>query len=292
MGGIYRQTDANGQVTFSDQPSAGAGGVEALSQDGRRRIPSGKGDSRPTHEEVKQYIKDTQKYVPKVRDYFEYIEFLRSYWPSKHRLMLEALQREDKEAYNKLLRHPQFRPLRETALGWRAAERNVTAAVNVATGKFTGSLEKWLEGTVQDMMKQARWGGYADVLGSKTTTLPTKPVEYPTSRLGQYSKAEDARLAMAAKDSAKQVELAKSSLRSAKGAAVTRVFGPIVDVGIAALDIDNATAATDLLMRLRLENLARRNPAMDIDGPEYAHARDLLNQSRYNELDKLLSRFE
>lgn len=291
MVSIYRQTDANGQVTFTDQPSEGAGGVESMSVDGRR-IPSSKADSKNTHEEVSQYIKHTQKYVPKAREYFEYIEFLRNYSPSRYRLMLEALKREDKEAYVKLLLHPQFRPFQETALGWRATERNVTAAAGLVTGKFTGSVEKWLETTVQEMMKQQRWGGYADVLGSKATTLPTKTVEYSNSRLGQWSKTEDARLVRAARDSAKQAEFARSSLRAARGAAVTRVFGPMVDVGIAALDIDKATATTDILMRRRIENVARRNPAMDISGPEYAHARDLLNQSKYDELDKLLSRFE
>ncbi|WP_052312473.1 hypothetical protein [Ralstonia solanacearum] len=99
----------------------------------------------------------------------------------------------------KLQKYPQFRPLLNRALGLQAAEKNLTAGIGLVTGKYTGSVEKWLETTVKDMMKVHRWEAYADVLGAKSSTLlePT-PTTYSNSRWGQFAKAEDPRALEAA----------------------------------------------------------------------------------------------
>jgi hypothetical protein len=155
-----------------------------------------------------------------------------------------------------------------------------------------GSVEKWMESTLQNLMRRDRWGPYADVLGSKASTLPGNTATYSNSRLGQYLKVEDARLAAAAKAAAKEAELAQAGMRAARGAAITRPMGPLVDLGIAALNPENATAVTNILLRRRLDTAARRNPAIDIDTPAYEQARTMLSQGRYGELDKFLKGYE
>lgn len=61
-------------------------------------------------------------------------------------------------------KYPQFRPLRETALGLKAGSNLLGAGVGLATGKFTGSVEKWMASTLKDLMKRDRFGPYADAL--------------------------------------------------------------------------------------------------------------------------------
>lgn len=78
--------------------------------------------------------------------------------PGSTRADDEARRREDAKKY------PQFRPLRETALGLKAGSNLLGAGVGLATGKFTGSVEKWMASTLKDLMKRDRFGPYADAL--------------------------------------------------------------------------------------------------------------------------------
>ena len=115
MTGIYKHVDANGKTSYSDQLPSTAGQLEVIAPGVPRAAKKSDEEARREHQEVVQYIKETQKRVPKLHDYWRYIEFLRSHSPSRHRLMLEALQRQDPEAYLKLQKYPAFRPLRDTA---------------------------------------------------------------------------------------------------------------------------------------------------------------------------------
>ncbi len=165
MSGIFRHVDANGRVTYSDLPPSEPGRVDVLSSSGNRTSDE---DARKAHKDAVTYIKEAQKRGPKIKDYLEYIQYLRDkgrFW--RWEKAMQDLRREDPEAWVKLQKYPQFRPLLNRALGLQAGEKNLTAGVGLITGKYTGSVEKWLETTVKDMMKVDRWGPYADVLGAK-----------------------------------------------------------------------------------------------------------------------------
>jgi len=291
MSGVYKIVDADGNVKFTDVPSAGD-----RVQRSRRGAGTNdrEGERRPYDPKVaEQLIREAQKRIPKFVDYLNYLEYLRHNNPMALERALQKLKEEDLEAWLKLQKHPQFRPLHQTALGINAAEKNITAGLGLATGKFTGSLEKWMETSLKDMMKRDRWGEYADVLGSKATTLPgPKPTAYSRSRLGQYMKGEDARLVKAAAAATKEAELAQAGLRAAKGTAVVRTVGPIVDLGLAALNPETAVASATFLMARRIELITRRNPNMSLDTPAYEEARRLLSSGRYGELDKFLKQYE
>ncbi|QUP54248.1 DUF4124 domain-containing protein [Ralstonia syzygii] len=237
MSGVFKQTDANGHVTYSDLPPNTPGKVDVLSSSGSRHSDE---EARKAHQEAVTYIKEAQKRGPKIKDYLEYIQYLRDngrFW--RWEKAMQDLQREDPEAWMQLQKSPQFRPLLNRALGLQAAEKHLTAGISLAAGNYTGSVEKWLETTVKDMMKADRWGPYADVLGAKASTLlaPT-PTTYSNSRWGQFAKVEDPKAIQAAKDAAKKLEASRAAIRASRAAAVTRTLNPLLDLGIGALDTD------------------------------------------------------
>jgi hypothetical protein len=285
---LYRIVREDGRVEYTDAPS-GPGQVEVVRPGSARRESEARADDAKTAERL---IREAQKRIPKVVDYLDYLEYLRHNNPLRFDQVMDELRRTDLKTWLKLQKYPQFRPLRETAVGIKAGSNLLGAGIGVSTGNFTGSAEKWMESTLKDLMKRDRFGPYADVLGDKASTLPSKAASYSSSRLGQYLKVEDARLAAASRAAAKELEASKAGLRAARGAAVVRSVGPVVDLGIAALNPETASAATVILMRRRLEILARRNPDIDLDTPAYEQAMSLLSQGRYGELDKFLKRYE
>jgi len=290
MGGLHRIVRPDGSIEYTDVPS-GAGEIEAVQPGAARPNDAGQ---RATHDHqlARDLIKEAQKRIPKVTDYLDYIDYLRHNSPVRFDRVMDELRRQDPQTWLKLQQHPQFRPLRETAIGLRAGGKLLGASVGLASGNFTGSAEKWMESTLKDLMKRDRFGPYADVLGAKASTLPTKPTSYSNSRLGQYLKGEDVRAAAAAKAALRDLETSQAGLRAAKAGIGVKIFGPIVDIGMGTLNVENAIATTNTLMRSRLESVARRNPVIDLDSAEYAQARTLLNQERYGELDAFLKRFE
>ncbi len=289
MTDLYRVERPDGSIEYTDVPS-GAGKVRSVGRGSTREREQQQEPYDP--KQAERLIREVQKRVPKVVDYLNYLEYLRHNSPIRFDQVMDQLRREDPQTWLKLQKYPQFRPLRETVVGLKAGTNLIGASINLATGKFTSGTEKWMETTLQALMKRDRWGPYADVLGAKATTLPTKTATYSNSRLGQYLKAEDARLANASKAVAKEAQVAREGLRAARGSMVTRPMGTVVDVGFAALNPDTAVATTQILMRARIEKAARRNPSFDIDTPAYEQARQLLSMGRYGDLDAFLKRYE
>jgi hypothetical protein len=287
--GLYRVVREDGSVEYTDVPS-GSGQMEAVRPGSTRADDEAR--RREDAKTAETLIREAQKRIPKVTDYLDYLEYLRHNSPVRFNRVMDELRREDPQTWLKLQKYPQFRLLRETALGLKAGSNLLGAGVGLATGKFTGSVEKWMESTLKDLMKRDRFGPYADVLGTKASTLPTKATTYSNSRLGQYLKVEDARLAAASRAAAKELEQANAGLRSARGTAVVRGVGPVMDFGIAALNPDTAESMTNILMRRRLDRLARSNPAIDLGSAAYEQAHQLLSEGRYGELDKLLKQYE
>lgn len=275
--GVYRITRPDGSIEYSDVPS-GPGRVEPVGSDGSRPYD---------HKQVKDIIKEVQKRVPKLNDYLEYLDYLRNHRPYQLDRVLNELRKEDPQTWLKLQKYPQFRPLRETALGLKAAEKNIGAGIGLATGRLTGSVEKWLETTVKDMMKRDRYGPYADVLGSKASTLPApKSPTYSNSRLGQHLKAEDARSIEAAKQSTKAGDAARAAVRSAKATAVTRTLNPLLDLGIGALDPEVHRGTTNFLVEVKLK---KAWTAGILDDEQYQTAHNLMAQGKFAEMQEYLS---
>lgn len=290
MSGVFRHVDANGRVTYSDLPPSEPGRVDVLSSSGNRTSDE---DARKAHKDAVTYIKEAQKRGPKIKDYLEYLEFLRNYRPRQFEQVMRDLQREDRQTWLKLQQYPQFRPLRDTAIGLNAAEKNLTAGIGLLTGKVTGSVEKWLETTVKDMMKRERWGPYADVLGAKASTLlEPLPTTYSNSRWGQFAKVEDPKAIQAAKAATKAVEGSRAAIRGGIASAISRPGGVLIDAGLQALNPEEGTAVTNILLRRRIEALARKNPDFDLTSDAYAKARELLSSGRFGELDQYLKGFE
>lgn len=290
---VLRSRDANGTATFSDRALSGNSGTSRWRQQALDAQADAEAQERrqQDYETAKVAIKEAQKRVPKLRDYWLYLEYLRSNSPLRWERVLNELKREDPETWLKLQKHAQFRPLYGSSLGVLAADKHVAAAIGVVTGKYGGSIEKWLESTVQTEMKRQNWGPYADVLGAKATTLATKAPTYSNSRLGQYMKAEDPKLAAAGKAAAKDLEASRAAIRTGMGTAVSRVGGVGIDAGLAVLNPEVGTGITQAVLRRRLDNAARVVPGLDMDGPAYEDARRLLSQGQYGALDAMLKSY-
>lgn len=281
--GVYRITRPDGSIEYSDAPT-GTGRVEPVGSDGRPY----------DHKQVKDIIKEVQKRVPKLNDYLEYLEYLRNHRSYQLDRVLQELRKEDPQTWLKLQKYPQFKPLNQTALGLKATEKHlgpgvavIAAQVTGSYGGVTGSVEKWLETTVKDMMKRDRYGPYAPVLGSKASTLPVpKSPTYSDSRLGQYLKTEDARSLEAAKASAKAGEASKAAIRGAKATAVTRVLNPLLDLGISALDPDVHRGTTNFLVEVKLK---KAWAAGVLDDEQYETAHNLMVQGKFAEMQAYLS---
>jgi hypothetical protein len=283
--GVYRVVGQDGRVEYTDHPSGN--GRISVWQPGQ----DDEAEEDPART-AQKLIREAQKRIPKLVDYLDYIDYLRHNSPVRFDQVMAQLRKTDPETWMKLQKYPQFRPLRETAVGLKAGSNLLSAGVQLTTGNITGSTEKWMESTLKDLMKRDRFGPYVDVLGGKASPLPARETSYSNSRLGRHLQVEDSRLAQASRAAANELEMTRSGLRAARGTAVVRTVGPFVDLGMAALNPDVAAGATVILMRRRIEKLARRNPDFDLDAPAYEQARQLLSQGRYAELDQLLKKYE
>ena len=274
--GLYRIVREDGSVEYTDVPS-GAGRVESVKPGAERSREQQQED----HATAKTLIKEAQKRIPKIADYLEYVSYLRHHSPVRFDQVMQQLQRDDPQTWLKLQKFPQFRPLRDTVVGLKAGTTTMAAGLGLATGNVTGSAERWMESTLKDLMKRDRFGPYADVLGAKATTLPSRTPTYSNSRLGQYLKVEDARAAGAAKAAAKDLEASRSALRAAKGTAVVRVGGPLVDLGLGMLNPETHGAVSNITFELKLRRLRDSNA---ISMEQYVEAHNLMSAGRYKEM--------
>jgi hypothetical protein len=280
---IYKVDRADGTTEYTDAPK-GAGKVSQLTADGR--VKEEKTSDRPhDHRQIKEVIKEIQLRGPTLHDYLEYIDYLRHNSPIRFDRVMQELQKEDPATWMKLQKYPQFRPLKESVVGLKAGSNILGAAAWLANGKFVGSTEKWMGSTLKDLMKRDRFGPYADVLGSKATTLPTTTPTYSNSRLGQYLKVEEAKAATAASNSAKDLASAEAGLRAAKGTAITRMFGPLLDLGIGLLDPQVAAGAANALVELKLTKAYERG---DLTLEQYIEAHNLMAQGKFKEMQDYL----
>ncbi len=286
MSEVYRIQRADGSWEFTDVPQ-GAGRVERV-QPGRAGGSTAQDEEqrKQAYQEARSLIKEAQKRIPRLIDYLDYLSYLRHHSPQRLDRVLRELQRSDPQTWLKLQKYPQFRPLRDTVLGLKAADKQLAAGIGLATGSLTGSAEKWLETTVKDMMKRDRFGPYAEVLGAKASTLPAaKPPYYSNSRLGQYLKQEDARQAAAAKAAAKELDTARAAYRGARSTAISRGLNPLLDLGLGALDPDvfrGASAIQGMRLRKQLveKQILSEEEAYPIPG--------MLARGEYEQLKRLI----
>jgi hypothetical protein len=279
----YRVDRADGTIEYTDVPQ-GAGKVTPVSANGRATTEK-TSDKPYDHEQIKGVIKEIQKRGHKLSEYLEYIDYLRHNSPIRFDRVMRELQKEDPATWMKLQKFPQFRPLKETSVGLKAGTNMLGAAAGLTNGKFAGSTEKWMESTLKDLMKRDRFGPYADVLGSKATTLPTKVPTYSNSKLGQYLKVEDAKAATASSNAAKDLAGAEAGLRAAKGTALTRVFSPILDLGIGLLDPQVHSGVANELVERRLKAAWNKGTLTD---EQYIDAHNLMAQGKFKEMQEYL----
>jgi len=287
MGGVFRIVDKDGNVTFSDRPAGAAGASAQPWKPGAPGKPdpkaAPKSKAEADYDTARQDIALARKHVPNLAQYLDYLDYLRHHSPIRFDRLMQQLQHDDPQVWLELQKYPQFQPLGRTLGIAKAGEGRLALAAGVVTGNYGGSIAKWAESTLKDLMK--RDGYYADVLGAKATTLPQPPRRtYSTSRLGRYLATEAPRQEAAATAAAKELQKGREALRSGAATAFSRVGGSILDVEIAALDPDNLHTAGVIMLRRRIDALVDKGViSSDDEQPQR-----LLSQGRYVELKKYL----
>ncbi len=283
MGEAYRVVRPDGTIEYTDVPQ-GTGTITRVPPNGQfangNRTPS-----EYDHQQVSTLIKEAQKRIPKLNDYFDYLSYLRHNSPIRFDRVMQELQKEDPATWMKLQKYPQFRPLKDTIVGLKAGTNILGAASGLASGKLTGSVEKWMEGTLKDLMKRDRFGPYADVLGSKATTLPTRVPSYSNSRLGQYLKTEEASAAAASSKSAGAMVQGRAAVRGAFSSTISRVGSTPLAVLNEAL---NPQVFTDIAIIKYNRLITQLHGKGVIAVEQAAEAQQLLSQGQYPALEKYL----
>ncbi|NHZ98257.1 DUF4124 domain-containing protein [Massilia sp. CCM 8734] len=283
---VYKIQRPDGTVEYSDRPQ-GAGKVSSVNRNGTTTTVRERERTADEHNRhIKFLLAQARIRGLKLNDYLEYIDYLRHYSPVRFDRVMSELRLEDPQAWMKLQKHAQFRPLRETGIGLKAAANIMGASAGMANGKFGGSMEKWMESTLKDLMKRDRYGPYADVLGDKASTLVTRTPTYSNSRLGQYMQAEGALVDAASAKTAKDMAGSQAALRAAKGTAVVRSVGPVLDVMVAALNPEVMSSFAIIKLRTEMDKMYA-NGVLSLD--QLQTARHLLSQAKYDSVKRLLN---
>lgn len=278
---MYRYTNSSGQVTYSDTMPVSAGKLQVDVIENGKVI---KTISSNPYDDAKSYINISKKHIPKTLVYIEYIEYLMKHNPVRYHTFVEEMKLKDVQTYAKLHKAGLFGALNTGQRLSNALDLTVGVFDEVfLTGKPGTAAVKWSEKTLTDYMKK---DGFLprDVLGSKATTLPQHVPHYSSSRLGQWSQAEDVKAVAAAK--ATQKALGGRPVLTAAGTAASRVGGAVLGIGIEMLNPEVANSAGREVLRRNAKNLYEKGV---IDEIGWARSQELLSQGKYVEMQRLMT---
>ena len=285
---MCRYKDSSGQTVYSDQPPSPSdasssvdvirNGVLVKSEPAKEENP---------HAQAKGYIKDARKHIPKALVYIEYIEYLRSTDPVRYQAYLREIMANDPKAYVGLTKAGLFQPLKPHQRLSNMMDGGVGVVGDLFAGRSgSGGAVTYAEKTLADYMKKDRF--LPDVLGAKATTLPEKIPHYSGTRLGQWSKMEDAKMAKMAKTGKQlQAALAGRPVLNAASTATTRVSGPVLDAMIGTLDPAVYAGFSATIGFVKLKNdLEKRGINLDLD--EELYVQKYLAQGNIEEIKNII----
>ncbi len=234
---MYRYKDSAGQTVYQDRPPSASEAVSAVDVLSSGVLIKTEPAKQDPHAQAKGYIKDARKHIPKVLVYIEYIEYLRTTNPARYQAYLRQIMANDPKTHATLMRAGLFQPLKPYQRLSNMFDASVGAMGELFAGRSgAGAAASYAEKTLVDYMKKDRF--MPDVLGAKASTLPKEVAHYSNTRLGQWSKMEDVKVANASK--LLQTTLTSRPVLNAAATAATKVSGPVLDAMIWALDPQTA----------------------------------------------------
>jgi len=257
----YRYKDASGQTIYSDRPPAASeasSSVEVFR--GGKFVSHAPAQARNAHAEAKGYINDARNHIPKALVYVEYIEYLMKMYPGRYQAFVQEIKKSDPKSYANLKMAGLFQPLKPHQRLSNLMDAGVVMVGDLFAGRsgYAGAVTL-AEKTLVDYMKKD--GALPpDVLGSKASTLPRTVPNYSSSKLGQWSRQQDAQMAQAAK-----ATLGGKPLLNAGARAATRVTGPVLDAMIGALDPQVMQGITAIHFEKYLRDLSAKGIEIDLD---------------------------
>lgn len=217
---IFKTVDGEGKTSYSDRPN------ESHAE---------------SHAQAKVLIAKARKHIPKLLEYLDALDYLRRRNPEEFDRAMSALQKSHPELWLKLQKYPAYRPLVDSM-----RYEGLGGVLSVAKSKFDpdiafGEAIK----TVRKLQVREGYGAASSI--PKGSTLPALPAAtYSNSRLGQFLKDFDAQSTQLSKQAASAMKSSDSAVRAGRATAATRLMGPLLEVGIMALNMDQVQGVSAL----------------------------------------------
>ncbi|QNP49094.1 hypothetical protein [Diaphorobacter aerolatus] len=169
MATLYKYQNASGGLVYSDRPPD--------PHAGERYAPQGETDNRcyarmfcgekprdkSDYQKAKEYTAAAQKHIPKLKEYVEMLDYLRSHDEAGFRAAMKELQQKNPRAWMELQKSPLFRNPKEIS----QFENSVKAGAKILTKP--GDAQSYMDGWYERVKTNAQARGYVE---SKPELVP------------------------------------------------------------------------------------------------------------------------
>jgi hypothetical protein len=262
---LFSYKDSAGNTVFSDRPPppGESSSPVGVSTNGGKVTGTLADQHENGHAEARGHIKDARKHIPKALAYVDYIEYLIKMHPGRYTAYVHEIKKTDPKSYAALKQAGLFQPLKAHQRLSNLMDSGVVMVGDLFAGRsgYAGAVTL-AESSLVDYMKKD--GALPpSVLGSQASTLPRNVPNYSNTRLGQWSRQQDAQIAQASK--AAQATLGGKPLLNAGAKAAGRVGGPVVDVLIGALDPQVMQGVVAIRFEKYLRDLSTKGIEIDLE---------------------------
>ena len=162
MATVYRYKNAQGGLVYSDQlPDPHKGerfepSAETTNQCYAREFCGNKKEGKSDSDKAKTYISAARKHIPKLQEYAQVLNYLRSHDEAGFKTAMKELQQKNPRAWIELQKSPMFKNIAGTA----HVEDGIKAATKIGTKPK--DLENYKEAWYDRIKKTAQARGYVD----------------------------------------------------------------------------------------------------------------------------------
>ena len=162
MATVYRYKNAQGGLVYSDQlPDPHKGerfepSAETTNQCYAREFCGNKKEGKSDSDKAKTYISAARKHIPKLQEYAQVLNYLRSHDEAGFKTAMKELQQKNPRAWIELQKSPMFKNIPGTA----RVEDGIKAATKIGTKPQ--DLDNYMEAWYDNIKKTAQARGYVD----------------------------------------------------------------------------------------------------------------------------------
>ncbi len=146
MDAVYRNPDGS----FSDIPQPGGVRIDKgapRTVERPRQTVSQAGDY--DHARTTEYIKAAQTAIPRLSEYWDYLEYLATHHRFRFDRIMDDLARKNPRAWMEMSRHPEFQSLFSRLKRLDMLEGHLALGIGVVSGNSTAGMDQWLNFTLK-----------------------------------------------------------------------------------------------------------------------------------------------